>query len=449
LMTAVRELTAQVDLLVLKVASDLGPPLIGYIREFSDWITAHKDEIVQFVGAISRAFIDLASAVFDLGQKLGPVVQGIGDITKALTGKDVGMEAALAAVLLYATATWLPGMLGVVGALKIAIIGLTAYIAVQLHDALSDKVGGALDELDRRLGISPPPGYDLEGERNMSMWDRFKRFRRVLPTWLGGGGEDYGKVYGSPHDRQRGQSLTTEEQKRNAEESFQFWKSKGLTDEQAAGLVANEIHESRTNPNAVGDGGRARGIFQHHPDRRANIKAGTGIDMADATHRDQLEGAWWELNNTEQKAMAALLASKTAEEAAAAISLYYERPADARGQASARAATAAKYLAERDKSVATVVQPNEAPRPNFNVPGKFNGMGLKSPQFTSPDLSGAGTPLLPWGMPLPGASSIDMKQNTTINVYGSSDPHITAAEVVRKQGTLNGALLNSVKGAVQ
>jgi Phage tail lysozyme len=37
----------------------------------------------------------------------------------------------------------------------------------------------------------------------------------------------------------------------NVQESYSFWKSKGFSHEQAAGIVANEHKESRCNPKAV------------------------------------------------------------------------------------------------------------------------------------------------------------------------------------------------------
>lgn len=123
-------------------------------------------------------------------------------------------------------------------------------------------------------------------------------------------------------------SISTVEINYNTQESYDFWKSKGLTHEQAVGIVANEYRESSANPRAIGDNGKAFGIFQWHPDRRESIKKWTGIDITKATHREQLEAAWWEMNNTESRVLAPLKDAKTPEEAAWVFSTIYERPAN-------------------------------------------------------------------------------------------------------------------------
>ena len=51
---------------------------------------------------------------------------------------------------------------------------------------------------------------------------------------------------------------------------------KGWTKEQATGVAANIEQESRFNPAAIGDGGKAHGIAQWHPDRQANFQAQYG-----------------------------------------------------------------------------------------------------------------------------------------------------------------------------
>jgi len=55
--------------------------------------------------------------------------------------------------------------------------------------------------------------------------------------------------------------------------------------------------ESGGKANARGDGGRAHGLFQHHPDRRARIFKETGIDISTASHAQQREAAAWEMRN--------------------------------------------------------------------------------------------------------------------------------------------------------
>ena len=124
-------------------------------------------------------------------------------------------------------------------------------------------------------------------------------------------------------------------------ESYQFWTSKGYTPAQASGLVANEERESGFNPHAVGDHGQAMGPFQHHADRRELIKQGTGIDIATASHLDQLKAAEWELNQRGDSDR--LKNTQTPQEAAAVVTKYFERPANAGIESIVRGNIAARY----------------------------------------------------------------------------------------------------------
>lgn len=115
----------------------------------------------------------------------------------------------------------------------------------------------------------------------------------------------------------------------NVQESYNFWKAKWFTHDQSCGIVANEYKESRCNPRASGDSGKAKGIFQWHPDRREVIKRGINIDIETATHLQQLEAAYWEMTQTsESKVLQPLKDAKTAKEAGAIFSEIYERPAN-------------------------------------------------------------------------------------------------------------------------
>jgi Phage tail lysozyme len=122
-------------------------------------------------------------------------------------------------------------------------------------------------------------------------------------------------------------------------ESYDFWKSKGLSEAAIAGLLANEVRESRCNPRAIGDNGKAHGIFQWHPDRRAKILSATGIDITSANHSEQLKAAWWEMteDSFEKKVFSQLQSATTPGDAAAIISREYLRPGDTNGEQKVRA----------------------------------------------------------------------------------------------------------------
>jgi len=120
-----------------------------------------------------------------------------------------------------------------------------------------------------------------------------------------------------------------------------FWMSKGYSKEQAAGIMANINAESGGNPNKVGDSGLARGIGQWHPDRRASILKGTGIDVATASRDQQMEAYAWEMKNGRKGFDDAKFRQmQAADEAAAYVSQRFESPRDASYQATMRGKSA-------------------------------------------------------------------------------------------------------------
>lgn len=116
--------------------------------------------------------------------------------------------------------------------------------------------------------------------------------------------------------------------------------SQGWTREQAIGIVANLQHESNFDERALGDSGKAYGIAQWHPDRQREFKRVFDKDIRDSTYEEQLAFVQHELTTTEQAAGKRLRAAKTAREAGAAVSRYYERPLKTDAEAAARGATA-------------------------------------------------------------------------------------------------------------
>jgi hypothetical protein len=111
------------------------------------------------------------------------------------------------------------------------------------------------------------------------------------------------------------------------EEAQAFFESKGWSPEQAAGIVGNLVVESGLRTDIVGDGGRAYGIAQWHPDRQAKFREVYGKDIRQSNFQEQLEFVNWELNNSEAAAGRRLRGATSAQDAAAIVDQYYERSA--------------------------------------------------------------------------------------------------------------------------
>lgn len=158
----------------------------------------------------------------------------------------------------------------------------------------------------------------------------------------------------------------TDQRKKAEAESMAFWVSQGLTTAQAAGMAAQEMHESGGNPGARGDpeGGvmKAHGLYQWHPDRRAKILAGTGIDVSTASAADQRKAAAWELKNRETAAWRQLQGAATPN-AAGVAGTGFERPGNRAGEEIARGQTA-EGIARRYKPAGPIVETKpEEPKP--------------------------------------------------------------------------------------
>ncbi len=102
-------------------------------------------------------------------------------------------------------------------------------------------------------------------------------------------------------------------------QAWNFFAGKGLAPHQIAGVLGNMKAESSFNPNAIGDAGKAFGLFQHHAER------GGGSGLLSSGTNGQLEHAWSELQGPENKAFQALMKSTDVRGATAAFA-GFERP---------------------------------------------------------------------------------------------------------------------------
>lgn len=344
----------------------------------------------------------------------------IGDLAARL-GMDGGVTGAFELLAAFVAGAWATKMLVGLGrvsaGLSAGILGKLGLIGAALAALYLGFHIGGLNEHEqedlKKLGLAQPGvtsgslplGTEGTPTRGFKNW-----WGRNAPEALGGWTPD---------------RLQMENNKKQA---YDFWIQKGLTPAQSAGMVANEERESSFNPGDVGDGGQARGIYQWHPDRRAAILRGTGIDVAtERDHQKQLEAAYWELTQGgEQSAWKRIQQAPDATSAAEQASKYYLRPADREGEAMRRGALANR-LDQLRRQVGTQALGNSS--------------GLLSPAPIAPG-AGAAT----GGAATGGNATIS--QNTTINVTGSGDPQQVANLVTSGQARVNEGLVRGARGAV-
>lgn len=124
---------------------------------------------------------------------------------------------------------------------------------------------------------------------------------------------------------------------------------KGWTREQATGIVANLDQESRLDTGAIGDGGKAYGVAQWHPDRQEDFKQWAGKDIRQSTLEEQLNFVNYELSQgKERRAGDRLRETSSAGDAASVVSRYYERPKDREGEALRRSEKAEGMIKTQD-----------------------------------------------------------------------------------------------------
>ena len=113
----------------------------------------------------------------------------------------------------------------------------------------------------------------------------------------------------------------------NKKKAMEFFMNKGLPQHMAAGIVGNLVQESNLNTTIKGDGGKAFGIAQWHPDRQKGLKElakRNGTDISD--FNTQLEYVWQELNSSHKNALDGLLKSQNAEQATKIFMDHFEKP---------------------------------------------------------------------------------------------------------------------------
>ncbi len=327
--------------------------VVEYAERFSAWfksvdwskVGADLATIAANVASVASALATAVSGV-DGNSTLFKAFEAFGAmLAVSVIGRIAGVASAIAGLGSVALPGWMARMLGL-GSLATALplLGTAAVGAVLAsgdpNKALLDGGRPDVQPQDNDLGLPGVGDRTSDTTKSKGLWDSFKKaigwgdrlhddgkvkdgiedtakatgeIRDILKAQKdglgadgvssggiggsgnhvggtgnpGGGGTGFGARLGD-HARGgigRGAAAMAP----NARESFEFWKSKGLTPEQAAGLAGMEQGESGFNPRSVGDSGQAHGAFQWHADRRAAIRASTGIDIDTATHAQQLE----------------------------------------------------------------------------------------------------------------------------------------------------------------
>lgn len=445
---AMTSVGASIDIIGAKIASRLFDDQGNAFKRFLDFLDQNGDRIADTVSKLALVALQLAEAFLKLAtsddakKAMDGLLNTFGKVDEQ-TGKfeaDVDkLKLALGVFAGFVATTWVTKILGAFGLLGVGWGGLLRTLGIPIGigaaamghgvqtpgDAAANPDSAALNQqgIDRRSSIRGAIGR---------VWGKVK-------SSLGfGGGSSVGdpsggRVSGGPGNAE------------GARESYNFWRSKGLSHEAAAGLVGMEEGESQFNPRARGDGQQAHGAFQHHADRRRAIMAATGIDISNGSHLEQLKAAYWEFQGGDAqsaKAWEAIKGAKTAGEAAALGVYNFERPLNKAGEAASRGARANYWAKRFDGS--PVVIPTPARKPvtlNDILPGGLAGaMNGGLPAFQAPV-----TP----------APNVDQSRSSSITVHqapitvtGMNDGKAVADRIDRVQGYRTSDLVRNMRSSI-
>jgi hypothetical protein len=352
--------------LVNTIAQRLAPVMTPLLDRLTNWIAANRELIGQRVeeivtrlaGAVER-FVQ-NGGLQEIGSRIEAMVSGIQAVIRWMGGWEnaaialggvlalqllaplTGIVGALTTIALFRPAAWMLRLLGVTGA-GVGAAAIAGFVGVQ-----------RLGEMRAESGANTPEG---QAERRRRMGQRGQAEGHYDPAadrsvdpgrqWAGLGA--YLRSQMTPGGSRQGQprSYTGEEATARQRQAFDYFRTQGWSAAQASGLVANLRHESGAglDHQARGDGGKAYGIAQWHPDRQRNFRLWAGKPIQESTLEEQLAFVQFELTQGQERAAgAALRDARTPAEAAGVVSRQYERPANREGEAAARAQTATAML---------------------------------------------------------------------------------------------------------
>lgn len=209
--------------------------------------------------------------------------------------------------------------------------------AKELAKGFGDAFSSELISGSHDIGKSFLKGFEAALTSQASkLWEKlFDGFANMFATWLtgksGGTGSAAGSGAGAIASIFTGGNAKTGAANDNvsltgsgASLAWNFWKSKGLADHQVAGILGNIKAESAFNPLAVGDAGKAFGLFQHN-DRSSSLFSAIGGSGNLGDELAQHKFAYSELMGPESRAWNALKGSTDVRGATAAFA-GFERP---------------------------------------------------------------------------------------------------------------------------
>lgn len=199
----------------------------------------------------------------------------------------------------------------------------------QLYDDLEKEVEKENPSEEDLEKVKPPTDEELQGIFLKQQAERLKKLQgQQIVNDFGTQFANYeqetnGNFYSYSPSLNSATNLSTPDL---AKQAHEYYLSKGIPEHVSAGILGNLIQESGLNPNAVGDGGKAKGIAQWHPDRYKGL-----VNFSRQQGRNpnsletQLDYVLQEPGESE-RVLKRMFNTNSASEAAHIFSNIYERP---------------------------------------------------------------------------------------------------------------------------
>lgn len=309
----IRDLETTLEAFGVKVLDVFQNKLHFSVANLTDYFEEHGDELADRLISILTQLWDWAEKIVKV---IAKVIDKLIEWDQATNGLSTKLLEILVLMRYFGGFQIVTGILGVVGAfVKLGSAIASTNAAAAAGSALAG--GGVVGMLARLTGVGAAAytGYKILGPMiNDHIPEEYKNAL----------GERLAELMASVF--RSGPAATALAQNNPAKflQNLGHW-----TSAQAAGLVYNLDYESQLNPHAVGDGGKAYGIAQWHPDRQKKFSELFGHDIRQSDLAEQLQFVNWELTQgNEQRAGKLLRAQSNVRSSAETVAKYYERPGD-------------------------------------------------------------------------------------------------------------------------
>lgn len=334
--------------------------LDGFSR-LSNWAKENSTFVLTFISLLAAAFTALAISTAPISLTVIAIVALAAAIAELYTEYQKWSEGGGSTGLIDWN-VWGPGIQGAIKGLKwlrdlladliyraIAAAGLIGAIFAGDWEGVKFAAGEYIAGNGKKYGSSEEP------EPTASKPETSVKPNRI-PA-----GYKYDSREESPGNTQQVPKSKTEITQVE-KDTVGFFQKLGWTLEQSIGIAANIKRESGFNHKAVGDSGQAFGLAQWHPDRQMEFQKRYGKPIQQASREEQLAFINYELTlGKEQKAGDKLRQAKTAEQSAAIISVYHERPRNVSGEAQLRAGIARNIETNITRGETSTVRTTQKP----------------------------------------------------------------------------------------